>query len=119
MAIVKKRQEEIANSLLLESASAVELPPAAIDESAVTLHFETFKPFVREILAELRNGTIAETVPVIKDGSTFAVHGRTKTFWVKLWHKSDSEMTVIERLQILNCLPSMRNVKILVPDHEE
>lgn len=119
MAILKKRQEEIANSLLLESSSAIELPPAAIDESAVTLHFETFKPFVGEILAELQKGTVAETVPVIKDGSTFAIHGRTKTFWVKIWHKSDSEMAVIERLQILNCLPSMRNVKIFVPGNKE
>ncbi|MEP6924662.1 MAG: hypothetical protein ABI954_09375 [Pyrinomonadaceae bacterium] len=119
MAILKKRNEEIANSLLLESSVAIELPPAEVDSSRVTLHFETFEPFVPEILEELKNGTVAETVPVIKDGSTFAIHGRTKTFWVKIWHKSDSEMTVIERLQILNCLPSMRNVKIFIPDSED
>lgn len=119
MAIVKKRQEEIANSLLLESSASIELPPAAVDESAVTLHFESFAPFVPEVLAELRLGTVAETVPVIKDGSTFQIHGRTKTFWVKIWHRPDSEMTIIERLQILNCLPSMRNVKIFVPESED
>lgn len=114
MAILKKRNDTIANSLLLESSKAVELPPAQIVESGISLHFATFEPFVPEIIKELENGTIAETVPVIKDGSTFAVHGRSKTFWVKIWHKPDSEMMVIERLQILNCLPSMRNVKIIL-----
>jgi hypothetical protein len=114
MAIQKKRNDDIANSLLLESSEAVELPPADVDSSAVTVHFVSFEPFVPEILEELRRGTIAETVPVIKDGSTFAVHGLTKTFWIKIWHKPDSEMTVVERLQILNCLPSMRNVKIIM-----
>ena len=114
MAIQKKRHDEIANSLLLEASEAVELPPAEVDPNGVTLHFETFAPFVPEILEELRKGTVAETVPVIKDGSTFAIHGQTKTFWVKIWHQPNSEMSVIDRLQILNCLPSMRNVKVIL-----
>lgn len=114
MAIVKKRNEEISNSLLLESVAAVELPPAAVDESAVILQFDNFQPFVPELLEELREGTFAETVPVIKDGSTFAIHGRTRTFWVKIWHEADSEMTNIKQVQILSCLPSMRGIKISI-----
>lgn len=119
MAIVKKRHDEIANSLLLESSTTVELPPAEASEAVVTLQFENFKPFVPELLAELRRGTSAETVPVIKDNSTFQIHGGTKTFWVKIWHRADSAMTVIERVQMLNCLPLMRNVKIFVPARED
>ena len=118
MPVHKTRVEEIANAELLEASEAVELPPAEIDEAAVTIQFENFQPFIPELLEELREGTIAETVPVIKDNSTFAIHGATRTFWVKLWHKADSEMTVIERAQVLNCLPSMRNVKVLISDEE-
>ena len=114
MAIQKKRHDDIANSLLLEASEAVRLPPAEVVENGITLHFETFAPFVAELLKELHTGTVAETVPVIKDGSTFAIHGSTKTFWVKIWHRPDSAMTVVERLQILNCLPSMRNVKVIL-----
>jgi hypothetical protein len=116
MAIVKKRNEEIANSLLLEAAVAVELPPAEVDEGAVVLQFENYQPFVPELLEELREGTLAETVPVIKDGSTFAVHGRTRTFWVKIWHEADSEMTVIKQVQVLSCFPSMRGIKVSIDD---
>lgn len=117
MAIHKKRVEEITNALLLESTAAVQLPPAEIDETAVTVQFDTFNLFIPELLEVLRAGTTAETVPVIKDGSTFAVHGRTKTFWVKIWHKADSAMTAIEKVQILNALPSMRNVRVIF-NHE-
>lgn len=115
MAIHKTRNEQVENSLLLESTEEIELPPAAVSEDGITLQFETFRPFLSELVEELEDGTIAETVPVIKDGSTFAIHGETRTFWVKLWHRADSEMTVIERVQVLNCLPRMRNVRIVLP----
>lgn len=118
MAIHKKRNEEIVSAELLESGEPIELPPAEVDESAVTVQFEQYKPFVTELLEELREGTTAEPIAVIKDGSTFAIHGATRTFWVKLWHKTDSEMTIIEKVQVLNSLPLMRNVKIFVPDEE-
>jgi hypothetical protein len=118
MAIHKTRVEEIANALLLESSEAVELPPAEIDEEAVTVEFERFQEFVPEIVEELEIGTIAETVPVIKDGSTFAIHGETKTFWVRIWHKEGSEMTEIERVHVLNCIPVMRGVRIVLPDQD-
>src|SRR5918911_5638412 len=96
--------------LLLESDDPVELPPAEVDESAVVLQFEQFRQYVPELLEELRDGTLAEPVPVMMDDSTFVVHGDTRSFWVKLWHSS-AEMTRIERVQIISCLPSTRGVQ--------
>lgn len=118
MAIVKKKHETIDNAMMLESVEAVDLPPAEIEESAVTVQFEQYAPFVAELVEELRLGAIAETVPVVKDGSTFAIHGTTRTFWVKIWHQVDSDLTFIERVRVLNCLPLMRNVKIYLPERE-
>lgn len=112
MAIHKKRTEEITNGLLLEAVAAVELPPAEVDESAVVLQFDSFAPFVAELLETLRGGAVAETIPVIRDGSTFQIHGATRTFWVKLWHAPDSDLSDIARVQVLNALPSMRGVRI-------
>jgi len=117
MAVVKKRNESTETRLLLESDEPVELPPAEIEESAVIAQFETFKPFIPELLDALREGTIAETVPVMMDGSTFVVHGATRSFWVKLWHSS-AEMTRIERAQVLGCLPSTRGVQIMLAGDE-
>ncbi|MDQ3907837.1 MAG: hypothetical protein M3268_05785 [Acidobacteriota bacterium] len=87
--------------LLLESDEPVELPPADVDESAVVLQFENVRQYVPELVETLRAGTVAELVPVMNDGSTFAVHTRTRTFWVKLWHRGDSGMTRVERVQVL------------------
>src|SRR6266446_5843703 len=119
MPVVKKRNLQTETRLLLESDDPVELPPAQIEDSAVLVQFDKFKPYVQELLDELRAGTIAEPVPVMLDGSTFAVHGATRTFWVKLWHAAKSEQRVIERVQILSCLPSTRGIQILVDDEEE
>ncbi len=85
------------------------------------MQFEKFKPFLPELLATLRAGSIAEPVPVMLDGSTFAIHGETRTFWVKLWHTAGSELTRIERAQVISCLPSTRGMQIVVdqPDDEE
>src|SRR5215207_11125019 len=118
MPVVKKRNQQTESRLLLESDEPVELPPAEVDESAVVLQFEQFRQYVPELLEELRDGTEATPVPVTMDGSTFVVHGDTRSFWVKLWHSS-SEMTRIERVQIISCLPSTRGVRILVDDPEE
>lgn len=117
MAVVKKRNEQTESRLLLESDDPVELPPAEVEESAVVLQFDNFRPFVGELLEELRDGTLAEPVPVMMDGSTFVVHGDTRSFWVKLWHAS-AERTKIDRVQIISCLPSTRGVQILVDDPE-
>ena len=121
MPVVKKRNEQTESRLLLESNEPVELPPAEIDDKSVLVQFEKFKPYIPELLEALRAGTIAEPVPVMIDGSTFAVHGETRTFWVKLWHAAGTEMTKIDRAQVISCLPSTRGVQVVVesPDEEE
>lgn len=118
MPVVKKRNQQTETRLLLESDEPVELPPAEIEDRAVLVQFEKFKPYMPELLEALRAGTIAEPVPVMIDGSTFAIHGETRTFWVKLWHAAGSELTRIDRAQVISCLPSTRGVQILVEDPE-
>ncbi len=121
MAIVKKRNEQTESRLLLESDEPVELPPAEIDERALVIQFEQHRSFAPELLEALRAGTTAELVPVMRDGATFAIHGATRTFWVKLWHSASSELTRIERAQIISCLPSTRGVRVITfdPDDDE
>ena len=119
MPVVKKRNQQTETRLLLESEEPVELPAAEIDDGAVLVQFEKFKPYIPELLETLRAGTVAEPVPVMIDGSTFAVHGPTRTFWVKLWHAAGSEITKIDRAQVISCLPSTRGVQILVESPEE
>jgi hypothetical protein len=114
MPVVKKRNQQTETRLLLESGDPVELPPAEIDDSAVLIQFDQFKPYVSELLEALRAGTVAEPVPVMLDGSTFAIHGLTRTFWVKLWHTNGSDLTKIERAQVISCLPSTRGVQVIV-----
>ncbi|HKS08463.1 MAG TPA: hypothetical protein VJS13_02880 [Pyrinomonadaceae bacterium] len=118
MPIVKKRNLQTETRLLLESDEPVELPPAEIDDKAVLVQFEQFKPYIPELLDALRAGTVAEPVPVMLDGSTFAIHGETRTFWVKLWHAAGTELTRIDRAQVISCLPSTRGVQILVEEPE-
>ena len=118
MPVVKKRNQQTESRLLLESDEPVELPPADVDDSAVVLQFEQFRQYVPELLEELRAGTQATPVPVMMDGSTFVVHGRTRSFWVKLWHAS-AEQTRVERVQIISCLPSTRGVQILVDEPDD
>ena len=118
MPVVKKRNQQTETRLLLESTEPVELPPAEIDDHAVLVQFEKFKPYILELLEALRAGTTAEPVPVMLDGSTFAIHGATKTFWVKLWHAAGSELMRIDRAQVISCLPSTRGVQIVVDNAE-
>jgi hypothetical protein len=118
MPVVKKRNQQTETRLLLESEEPVELPPAEIEDRSVLVQFEKFKPYIPELLAVLRAGTVAEPVPVMIDGSTFAVHADTRTFWVKLWHAAGSEMTKIDRAQVISCLPSTRGVQVLVESPE-
>ena len=113
MPIVKKRNQQTESRLLLEADEPVLLPPAEVEDGAVIVQFEKFKPFVPELLEALRAGTTVETVPVMMDGSTFAVHCATRTFWVKLWHAARSERTRIERVQIISCLPLTRGMQIM------
>ncbi len=119
MPIVKKRNLQTETRLLLESDEPVELPPAEITDSDVLVQFDKFKPFIPELLAELRDGTVAEPVSVMNDGSTFAIHGDTRTFWVKLWHAAGTDLTKIDRAQVISCIPSTRGVQILIETPEE
>ncbi len=118
MPVVKKRNQQTESRLLLEGDEAIDLPPAKIADGAVLVQFENLKQYIPELLEALRAGTIAEPVPVMMDGSTFAVHGETRTFWVKLWHAAKSELTLIERAQVLSCLPSTRGVQIVIDDYD-
>jgi hypothetical protein len=119
MPVVKKRNQQTETRLLLESEDPVELPPAEIDDASVLVQFEKFKPFIPELIETLRAGTVAEPVPVMIDGSTFAIHGPTRTFWVKLWHAAGTEMAKIDRAQVISCLPSTRGVQVLVESPEQ
>ena len=119
MPVVKKRNEQTETRLLLESIDPVELPPAEIEDRSVLVQFEKFKPYIPELLEALRAGTIAEPVPVMIDGSTFAIHGDTRTFWVKLWHAAGGDMTKIDRAQVISCLPSTRGVQVVVDSPED
>ena len=118
MAIVKKRNEQTESRLLLEGDEPVELPPAAIEERDVLVQFAQFRQFIPELIEELRDGTIAEPVAVMNDGSTFAIHGDTRTFWVKLWHAAGTDLTQIDRAQVISCIPSTRGIQIVVEDFE-
>ena len=86
MPVVKKRNHQTETRLLLESGEPVELPPAEIADNALLVQFDQFKPYLGELLDELRKGTTVEPIPVMNDESTFAIHGPTRTFWVKIWH---------------------------------
>lgn len=119
MPIVKKRNLQTETRLLLEGDEPVELPPAEIEDRHVLVQFEKFKPFTGELLEELRRGTVAEPLPVMNDGSTFAIHGETRTFWVKLWHAAGTELSKIDRAQVISCIPSARGIQITVPDEAE
>ena len=116
MPIVKKRDHQTEFRLLLESGEPVELPPAEIAADAVLVQFDKLKPFIPELLDTLKQGTTAEPVAVMNDGSTFAVHGPTRTFWIKLWHTAGSDLTQIERVQVISCIPSTRGVEIKFGD---
>ncbi|SRR6266851_5105738 len=119
MPVVKKRDHQTESRLLLESGEAVDLPPAEVADNAVLVQFDKFKPFIPELLDALRAGTLAEPVAVMNDGSTFAVHGVTRTFWVKIWHSAGSDLSRIERAQVISCLPSTRGTNVIIGDSED
>lgn len=118
MPIVKKRDHQTEFRLLLESGEPVDLPAAEVPDDAVLVQFEKIKPFIPELIETLRAGTLAEPVAVMNDGSTFAIHGETRTFWVKLWHAAGSDLTKVERVQVISCLPSTRGTNVIIGDEE-
>jgi hypothetical protein len=119
MPIVKKRDHQTEFRLLLESGEPVDLPPAEITDDAVLVQFEKLRPYIPELIDELRAGARAEPVAVMNDGSTFAIHGVTRTFWVKLWHAAGSDLTKIERVQVISCLPSTRGTNVIISDEPQ
>ena len=119
MPVVKKRDHQTEFRLLLESGDPVDLPPAEIADDALLVQFEKFRPYIPELLDALRAGAIAEPVAVMNDGSTFAIHGVTRTFWVKLWHAAGSDLTRIERAQVISCLPSTRGTNVIIGDSDD
>ena len=119
MPVVKKRDHPTEFRLLLESGDPVELPPAEIADNALLVQFEKFRPYIPELLDALRAGANAEPVAVMNDGSTFAIHGVTRTFWVKLWHAAGSDLTRIERAQVISCLPSTRGTNVIIGDSDD
>jgi hypothetical protein len=121
MPVVKKRNQQTETRLLLESRDPIDLPPASVEESAVLVQFDDFKPWIPELLHVLRSGTVADPIPIMLDGSTFAIHGQLRTYWVKIWHAAGSNLTQIDRVQVISCLPSTRGVQVLVdmPDKFE
>jgi hypothetical protein len=114
MPVVKKRNMQTETRLLLEGDEPIELPAAEIEDQHVLVQFDKFKPFTGELLDELRRGTMAEPVPVMNDQATFAIHGETRTFWVKIWHAAGSDMTKIDRVQVISCIPSARGIQVTV-----
>jgi hypothetical protein len=116
MPIQKKRDHQTESRLLLESGEPVELPAAEVADNAVLVQFDKFKTFIPELLNALRTGTRAEPVAVMNDGSSFAIHGETRTFWVKIWHAAGTELTKIERVQVISCLPSTRGMNVIIDD---
>ena len=118
MGIRKLKTQRTDARLQLESDEAVVLPPAEVEASAVMLQFENLRQYVPELIETLRAGTTAELIPVMRDGSTFAVHTQTRTFWIKLWHAS-AEMTRVDRVQVLSCLPSTRGMTVRVGDEDD
>ena len=119
MPVVKKRDHQTEFRLLLESGDPVDLPPAEIADNALLVQFEKFRPYIPELFDALRAGAIAEPVAVMNDGSTFAIHGVTRTFWVKLWHAAGSDLTRIERAQVISCLPSTRGTNVIIGDSDD
>ena len=116
MPILKKKDHQTESRLLLESDEPVVLPPAEIADNALLVQFDKFKPFIPELIEQLRTGTTAEPVPVMNDGSTFAIHGETRTFWVKLWHAAGTDLAKIERAQVISCLPSTRGTTDVIDE---
>ena len=119
MPVLKKRDHQTEFRLLLEAAEPVDLPPAEIADNAVLAQFDKFKPFIPELLDALRAGGPVEPVAVMNDGSTFAIHGTTRTFWIKLWHSAGSDLTRIERVQVISCLPSTRGTNVVIGDSDD
>jgi len=97
--------------MLLESPDPVELPPATVNESGITVEREEFRPFLPELLALLEAGVDALPAPVVMSDSIFVIDGDHRTFWVRIWHM-EGDRTRIDRLHVTSCVPRIRGLKL-------
>jgi len=72
----QKRNLQTETPWLLESDDSVEIPPAEIADSAVLVAIRQIQAVPSGTISRTACRHNAEPVPVMLDGSTFAVHGR-------------------------------------------
>ena len=112
MAIHRKREEARPGArLLLESSEPVELPPAVINLQGITLERENFRAHLPELVEKLQNGVTAQPAPVVMSSSTFLIDGKTRTFWVRIWHM-EGDLTKIDRLHVTSSVPRVPGLKL-------
>lgn len=113
MSIHKKREDfgRAVARILLESAEPVELPPAEVNIDSISVERVEFQESLLELIEALGAGGVLNPVPVVQSDSLFMVNGRTKTFWVRLWH-TDQSRTGIARIHVVNRLPRGSSVQI-------
>lgn len=113
MGIHKKREESspAAARQLLESASPIDLPPVEVDTEDASLEREEFRPYLPELLDALRAGGTVNPAPIVQSDSVFVIEGKTRSFWVRIWH-TDQSRTCIARLHVLSCIPRAPGFKI-------
>jgi hypothetical protein len=113
MGIHKKREESsvAAARLMLVSTTPVELPPAEVAEEDASVEREEFRPYLPELFDALRTGGTVTPAPIVQSDSLFVIDGKTRSFWVRLWHTDQSRIR-IARLHVLSCLPRAPGFKI-------
>lgn len=112
MAIHHKREDaKPGTRLLLESKDPVELPKAEVNEDGVTIEREEFRPHLPELLELLRGGVLARPAPVVMSDSMFVIDGRTRSFWLRIWH-IDRERARIDRLHLSSCIPIIPGLRL-------
>ncbi len=53
---------------------------------------------------------------LLESGEPVDLPPAERTFWVKLWHTAGSDLTKIERVQVISCLPSTRGTNVIIGD---
>ena len=113
MSIHKKREAfgRAVARIPLESVEPVEFPPAEVKIGSITVERMEFQGGLIELIETLGAGGVLTPAPIVQSDSLFILNGRTKTFWVRLWH-TDPSRTCIARIHLVNCLPRGSNVQI-------
>ena len=112
MAIHRKREEARPGArMVLESSEPVDLPPAEINESGISVEKEDFRAFLPELLERLRSGVTASPAPVVMSDTVFVIEGDRRSFWVRLWHM-EGDRSRIDRLHVTSCVPRVPGLKL-------